>query len=112
MVIFSAGYFEGVPPWPWNASNSVSPPTRPKNINRIKIICEAVPSPLVMPSEIPTVPMAEAVSNKASFSPTPSNAHKSIPHVKNRMTYIAVIAMIFKSVSSPIRLLKHSILFL
>ena len=48
---------------PLTAANiSVSPPTLPKYISRIRIICENAESSGVMPSVSPTVPIAEAVS--------------------------------------------------
>lgn len=41
---------------------NVNPPTRPKNIDNIKINLDAIPSVGVIPSVSPTVPTAEAVS--------------------------------------------------
>ena len=112
MVIFSIGYFDGVTLcWSWNASNKVSPPTRPKNINTIKTKCDAVLNPAVMPSDKPTVPMAEAVSNNASFTVILSNALKSIPQPKNRRIYSAVMEIICNKASSLI-LLRKQVMFL
>ena len=44
---------------------SVRPPTRPKNIRKARIQWEKTPSSGVMPRDSPTVPIAEAVSNRA-----------------------------------------------
>ena len=52
-----------------NAANiSVSPPTLPKNISPIKTILDTVPRAGVIPRVSPTVPIADADSNRQSAS--------------------------------------------
>ena len=50
------------------AKISVNPPTRPKNINRIRINLDSAQSCVVMPSVSPTVPIADAVSKSVVSS--------------------------------------------
>ena len=53
---------------PTAAYTKVSAPTLPKNINTINIILETTPNNGVTPNDKPTVPIAEAVSNKLILS--------------------------------------------
>ena len=73
MVICSAGYLDtsGTLDSLRDSSN-VRPPTLPKNIRHISIRCEYPRKNGVTPSVTPTVPIAEAVSNNASFMVMPS----------------------------------------
>lgn len=48
------------------AKSKVKPPILPKNIKKIKIQCDALDNVGVIPNVNPTVPMAEAASNRAS----------------------------------------------
>ena len=69
----------------------VSPPTRPKNINAIKIRWEMQPKCGVTPRDRPTVPMADAVSNKLVRTGRPSSRLMASPPHKNRTRYIIMI---------------------
>ena len=72
------------------AKINVSPPTRPKNISAIRIRCDIRPSCGVIPSERPTVPMAEAVSKRQSRTGRFSSLLMISPPVKNRIRYIII----------------------
>ena len=61
------------------ANANVIPPILPININAVSIILDAVESVGVMPSESPTVPIADAVSYRQSSTGNPSIALMAIP---------------------------------
>ncbi|CAN4047882.1 RNA polymerase sigma factor sigV, partial [Dysosmobacter welbionis] len=88
------------------ANISVSPPTRPKNIRPIKIRRETVCSCGVSPKDRPTVPMAEAVSNRLSRIGCPSIRLITSPPARNSPRYIAKIVAAWEMVSLEIRRLK------
>ena len=67
-----------------------------------------IPRPGVIPSDKPTVPIAEAVSNKQVSMGKSSSQLIAIPPAKNRVRYINKITAAFLIVSSVILLPKHS----
>ena len=73
------------------AKIKVNPPTLPKNIRQIKIIWETSPRSGVIPSDNPTVPIADAVSNKAVISGISSVLLITIPPTRNKTIYIKKI---------------------
>ena len=91
---------------------SVSPPTLPKNISIISITRDTADRPLVMPSDSPTVPIAELVSNRQVSSGRFSTLLIMTPLVKNNTRYINKTAPALRTVSSDILLLKHCTSFL
>ena len=91
---------------------SVSPPTLPKNISIISITRDTADRPLVMPSDSPTVPIAELVSNRQVSSGRSSTLLIMTPLVKNNTRYINKTAPALRTVSSDILLLKHCTSFL
>ena len=91
---------------------SVSPPTLPKNISIISITRDIADRPLVMPSDSPTVPIAELVSNRQVSSGRFSTLLIMTPLVKNNTRYINKTAPALRTVSSDILLLKHCTSFL
>ena len=68
------------------AKTSVSPPTRPIYIKIISIIFEIVANPGVIPMERPTVPTAEALSNKVLRNGICSILHIAIAPTSVMMT--------------------------
>ena len=73
------------------AKIKVNPPTLPKNIRQIKIIWETSPRSGVIPSDNPTVPIADAVSNKAVISGISSvlyEIEKAHPDVFNTLLQV------------------------
>ena len=84
------------------ANISVRPPTRPKNIRPIKIKRETVCSCGVSPKDRPTVPMAEAVSNRLSRIGCPSIRLITSPPARNSPRYIAKIVAAWEMVSLEI----------
>lgn len=106
--MFSAGSFEGIFVYVENAANTrVRPPILPQNISTISIILENNPKPGVMPRVRPTVPIAEAVSNRQVRIGSPSAILIAIPPDKNNTRYIKSIATAFLTVSKEMRLPKH-----
>lgn len=64
-MIFSCGNLDMFFAFDESAANtSVIPPTRPRYINTVSMSLEAVDSAGVVPSDKPTVPIADAVSNR------------------------------------------------
>ena len=88
------------------AKIKVNPPTLPKNIRQIKIIWETSPRSGVIPNDNPTVPIADAVSNKAVISGISSVLLITIPPTRNKTIYIKKIVAAFLIVSSGICLPK------
>ena len=74
----------------------------------IKMRRENCPRWLVMPRVSPTVPMAEAVSNKHANRGMCSMVLMISPLIKNKTKYISTIAMAVRIMPSPILLPKHS----
>ena len=91
---------------------SVSPPTLPKNISIISITRDRGDRPLVMPSDSPTVPIAELVSNRQVSSGRFSTLLIMIPLVKNNTRYINKTAPALQTASFHILLMKHCTSFL
>ena len=85
----------------------VSPPTRPKYMRKIKIILEAAEKRALPPRDRPTVPMAEAASNKASISGTASMQQIKIPPVRNSRMYKRKMAQALWRAESWTRRPKH-----
>ena len=64
-MIFSTGQRETSVFLPVTAAYTrVSPPTLPMNMSNIRTICETVLSAGVIPRDSPTVPIADALSNR------------------------------------------------
>ena len=74
------------------AKNNVRPPTRPKNINNINISFDTTCNCGVMPSDNPTVPIAEAVSYKHGSNSSPSILQIITDPKRNNETYIIKMA--------------------
>ena len=68
---------------------------------------ETAPSPGVIPRVSPTVPTAEAVSNRQATSGRLSSRLMARPLMKNRSTYIITMAAALRTASSPIFRPKH-----
>ena len=87
---------------------SVRPPTRPININIIKIILDAIVREGVIPKDRPTVPMAEDVSKRQVKKGRSSMALKAKAPLKDRNRYKKNIAPAAFTASSITLLPKHS----
>ena len=77
---------------------------RPANIIAISITLDAAPSVGVIPIVSPTVPIAEADSNKHFCSGKPSIREIAAPPTKNTVKYIAVMVIAAFTVESSKRL--------
>ena len=86
----------------------VSPPTRPKNIREIRIALDIEPSVGVIPSESPTVPIADEASKRQGIKESPSISLMTMPPERKRTRYIKSIAEAFFIAASATRLSKHS----
>ena len=75
-------------------------------MSAIKIMCEILLSCGVIPKDKPTVPIAEAVSNRQVRIGRSSILLMSKPPVKNRIRYIIKIVEACATVSFDTRLLK------
>ena len=89
------------------AKISVKPPIRPKNIRLMRINFEMRCNPGVIPRVRPTVPIAEAVSNRQVSIGRFSTRLMTILPSKNREMYIRNTVSAFFTVSSAIRLPKN-----
>ncbi len=78
---------------PENTRINVNPPTLPKNMRNIIMICDAAESDPVIPQDSPTVPIAETTSNTMSCEVKPESA--SIAHMS--MEQIITAAMYTKN---------------
>ena len=87
---------------------SVTPPTLPRYIRMIRMIREAVPRPGVMPKLSPTVPTAEAVSNRQAIMGSCSRRLMRSAPVRQRLRYIIRMAAASATVSWAIRRRKSS----
>ena len=100
-MIFSLGNLDTFLWTPGSAANTrVSPPTRPKNISKMRISRDIRLRPGVIPRDSPTVPMADAVSNRQVSIGSPSMLLITMPQVKNSTRYISRIVAAFLIVSS------------
>ncbi len=88
------------------AKTKVNPPTLPRNIRKIKIKWEMIPNSDVIPNDNPTVPIADAVSNRAVIKGILSMLLIIIPPVRNNVIYIKRIVAAFLIVLSEILLPK------
>ena len=87
---------------------TVSPPTLPRNIRTTRIICEAIPIYGVIPSVQPTVPTAEAVSNKQTPKGSPSIIQIAAALIKHSVIYREkTVVAVFTAEDSSL-LPKHS----
>lgn len=77
------------------AKINVRPPTRPKNISRIKTLRESRFSSGVIPRDRPTVPTAEAVSKRQVSMGSPSETLMIRPPVQHSVIYISEIVAAF-----------------
>ena len=85
------------------AKINVRPPTRPKNISRIKTLRESRFSSGVIPRDRPTVPTAEAVSKRQVSMGSPSETLMIRPPVQHSVIYISEIVAAFFTTSSSMR---------
>ena len=107
-MIFSKGSLERVFLFADNVAKiSVKPPIRPKNIRQINISLETRCSPGVIPSVRPTVPIADAVSDRQVRMGSSSTRLMTIPPSRNRDMYIRKTVTAFLTVSSAIRRPKN-----
>lgn len=103
-VIFSFGSFETFfCALDKAAKINVRPPTRPKNISRIKTLRESRFSSGVIPRDRPTVPTAEAVSKRQVSMGSPSETLMIRPPVQHSVIYISEIVAAFFTTSSSMR---------
>ena len=95
-VIFSSGYLEVFLSLLESAAYiRVSAPTLPRNISIIRIILETAPRAGVIPRVSPTVPTADAVSNRHSPIGRPSIRLIAAPPARKNETYIINTAAAF-----------------
>ena len=79
----------------------VKPPTLPRYISIMSIICDAKLNFGVIPKVNPTVPIAEAVSNKLATNGNFSIVQIETPPMKKSVMYIiTIVAALFITLSS------------
>ena len=82
---------------------NVKPPARPMNIKKTNMSFEGIDKLEVIPNDKPTVPMAEAVSNRQSLNLNPSIALITMPHRINIPRYIKKMALALRTMLLSIR---------
>ena len=90
---------------------NVKPPVLPTYIKNIIISFDGTERLEVIPSDKPTVPIAEAVSNRQSASFIPSIPLIIKPLAIKSDIYIKKIALALRTIESSIRLFKTTVSF-
>ena len=107
-MIFSCGNLDMFFAFDESAANtSVIPPTRPRYINTVSMSLEAVDSAGVVPSDKPTVPIADAVSNRHVVRGSSSIILIAIPPDMNIDVYSKKIVAALFTASSDTDLPKN-----